>query len=75
MATKFIRSNVEARKTLFLKQLIAGEFVNTGNEPTDYDLVEYIGSDDKHGSFFIAKDKNWDTFDLYIGVPGVEFDE
>ena len=76
--TQFIDKSGEtkiSRPTVFNKCIPCdGEIRMAVSNPSNFSVVEYLGNDAKYGDVFKAYD-NKNSFSLFIGVKGTEFDD
>ena len=76
--TQFIDKSGEtkiSRPTVFNKFIPCdGEISRAVSNPSNFSVVEYLGNDTEYGDVFKAYD-NKNSFSLFIGVKGTEFDD
>ena len=76
--TQFIDKSGETKKsipTVFNKCIPCdGEIRMAVSNPSNFSVVVYLGNDAKYGDVFKAYD-NKNSFSLFMGVKGTEFDD
>ena len=76
--TQFIDKSGETKKsipTVFNKCIPCdGEISRAVSNPSNFRVVEYLGNDTEYGDVFKAYD-NKNSFSLFMGVKGTEFDD
>ena len=64
-----------SRPTVFNKFIpCEGKISRAVSNPSNFSVVEYLGNDTEYGDVFKAYD-NKNSFSLFIGVKGTEFDD